>query len=294
MTLLTLLFSVAVVSLVATWGRSGLRRSERRAMRSYEHSLQVLGEVTRRSDRAARQADSEPAEEEPVTPATSAASSPDDAHEEEVLRFDDESDAFERAQEGEDESATTRRVSGAGRPAALGTPSSSRRLARPVLVAAAVLVAGLAVAGYLLSRPQPAVHTAARQGAHRHHDHVRPPGGSSTSTSSTTTPSVLLPVSSSSSVVAFVAPKGSYSIAMIDSGGPCWVGIAQSPGGPYIWQEMLESGESASYTATGPVVVRIGAPKFLGVKVNGVTARLPGYVQPYDLDFNPSSEPSSA
>lgn len=248
------------------------------------------------------------------------------------VHFEDDSDAFDRARE-EDEAASvvapvaggdavpadgrgpvsprverrTRRQA-SSRPArsksalrtagekasAIGervsVPSGARMLS---VGAAVVVVAGLVVAGVELTSGGSGHHRAAGASGQAAR-HVTGTSVGKPAPTTTTSPPMVVPVSTSSTDVSFVAPKGRYSILLTDTGGECWVGIQQTAGGPYVWQETLYSGQSATYKASGPLVVRIGAPRFLGVKVNGVPARLPGFVQPYDLTFNPASQPSSA
>ncbi len=232
--------------------------------------------------------------------------------------FEDDSDAFEQLHE-QDEKTTVIPLGGAGAkegvrferadPARRRTAPDGRasagdgsRLTALAPIAARVGTMG-AVAVVLLVISLLAVHLAsagsprsatgttvgARTGAvtrhHRHHPRPSTP---------TTTPSALIPVSTSPTQVAFVAPKGSYTVQMSDTGGVCWIGIQQTSGGPYVWQDTLYAGQTTTYKASGPLVIRIGAPKYLGVKVNGLPARLPGFVQPYDVVFNPATPPSSA
>jgi len=57
-----------------------------------------------------------------------------------------------------------------------------------------------------------------------------------------------------------------------------------------LWEETVPAGGTTSYTASGPIVIRLGAPPVVSVSVNGVKVDLPpGNVQPYDLSFTPSS-----
>lgn len=338
----------AVIAIAVVWSRVGLVRSEKRSMRSYKHTLEVLGDVSRRSDKAApitplsgeratfghirteRTDGSEtvevpgpvpprieevgrfaPTGEQPVPRARLSPSVS------EPTRFEDDSDAFERIRE-EEEQETLVPFAGAGTalPAAeaeeaVVAPAPARRPAdrpRPprkvepawgrigsvaagVIILVALVLVGIHFAtnsgpGTAAGTSAPTNTTAGGTTGHHHQVGKHP--------ATTTIPSALVPVSTSSTDVAFVAPKGTYTVQLTDTGGTCWVGIQQTSGGPYVWQETLNAGQTASYRATGPLVVRIGAPKFLGVKVNGIPARLPGYVQPYDLTFNPSSPPSSA
>lgn len=99
----------------------------------------------------------------------------------------------------------------------------------------------------------------------------------------------LQPTSSSASVVDYAAPASSYTISFSVSGSsPCWLGAQAQPGGPYLWMQTVPAGGTASYTASGPVVIRLGAPPSVTVTVNGRQVALPsGNVQPYDISFAP-------
>jgi hypothetical protein len=350
---LVVLGLIAVIGLAVAWSRVGLARSERRSMQSYEHALHVLGDVSRRSDAAARirpvrreeaergyirteqpsggsEATTSQAEPSVVADARQPAQAGLEADrprlENVPVEFEDDSDAFERAQEEAARETVVPRAAAASASASLrppirgvsasdpshvaprivererrpaDEPSGSGALAladrlpfgRLGAVAAAVLIVlALVLVGLNLGTGTPRHAATGRHHRHGAH-HVSTP---TTAAPTTTTPSALVPVSTSPQQVAFVAPKGTYNLLLSDTGGPCWVGIEQTTAGPYVWQETLAAGQSATYKASGPLVIMIGAPKYLGVKVNGLPARLPGYVQPYDLVFNPSAPPSSA
>ncbi|MHB8244517.1 MAG: DUF4115 domain-containing protein [Acidimicrobiales bacterium] len=317
-----------VVALAVAWSRVGLARSERRSMKSYEHALHVLGDVAKRSDAAANVrpvaqdnasrghvlTESWGEDEAPIEPMVASPSPPQGeprlpprARLEEVpVHFEDNSDAFERAREKAEAETVVAApivgVSAAGnvhaapaykrpRPKRLGT---KLRWGRISAVAAAVLVmTGIALVGVNLAASNGRHPSATGPGHHRHH--VPTPIQTTTVPAASNPPATAVaPVSASPSVVAFVAPKGTYTLALADTGGSCWVGIQTTPGGGYVWQQTLVSGQSTTYKASGPLIIRIGAPRYLEVKVNGLPARLPGYVQPYDLTFNPASQPSAA
>ena len=323
MTALVLVGLAVVIALAVAWSRIGLARSERRSMKSYEHALHVLGDVAKRSDAAARirpfskdqasrgyirtdRAD-EPEVAAPLPSSAPLVIPPEKPKLEEVpVRFEDDSDAFDRTRE--DPEAETMVSSAAPAPSRLDDEeepepawrSPGARVQRshsPVpwtrvssVAAAVIIVTGLAVAGLELasgSSPRPAAAS-----SRNHHPGNTAP--TTTGPTSTTAPSALIPVSTSPTDVAFVAPSGTYTVSLADTGGVCWVGIERTAAGPYVWEQTLNAGQSATYRATGSLIIRIGAPRYLGVKVNGLPARLPGFVQPYNLTFNPASPPSSA
>ena len=50
----------------------------------------------------------------------------------------------------------------------------------------------------------------------------------------------------------------------------------------------LSAGGKTSYKASGSIAVRLGAPPYVKVKLNGVNVELPvKNVQPYDITFSP-------
>ncbi|MGH9292563.1 MAG: RodZ domain-containing protein [Acidimicrobiales bacterium] len=134
--------------------------------------------------------------------------------------------------------------------------------------------------------------TTGRSTTHRH-DRGHQGGGShpGTTTGGTTTGAQSLrPVSTSSTKVSFAVASGSYRLSFADTGSaPCWVGVQQSGSGGWLWMTTLAPGQSADYAASGAVTARLGAPANASLKVNGEPAQLPGYVQPYDVSFNPPS-----
>ena len=123
------------------------------------------------------------------------------------------------------------------------------------------------------------------------------PAPATTTAPTTTTPSggvrsgALQPTSTTSSLVVYQAPASHYTITFSVTGSSdCWLGAQASPGGQYLWMQTVPAGGTASYTANGPVVIRLGAPPVVSVEVNGIKVALPpGNVQPYDISFTPSS-----
>ena len=98
----------------------------------------------------------------------------------------------------------------------------------------------------------------------------------------------LVPTSVSPSVVAYVITGRAYTITFSASG-PCWLGVQQGVNGKYLWMTTLLAGQTSSYKANGPVAVRLGAPPYVKVQVNGVNVELPPTnVQPYDITFSSS------
>jgi len=317
---------VLLVGLAFVWSRVASARSERRSMENYGHALGVLGDVARRSERSAsvrivpreetghahvRTEDHEgdfptavsptgehevlrpgrpsfrlehdlPAGELEHPPAAIAAGSD--------LHFDDDGEHL----------GGEARPAGRPRPAGVATPDDLRRQALHRRVgttaAAAVAVLALVLVGIQLthgskragSRP-PASGTHAA-GAHRH---TTPPPSTVTTT---TAPKLLTPTSSSPSLVSFDAPSGSYHLTFTDPGdSDSWLGVKSSTDSAiWLWMSTLTPGATQTYTANGPIVVDLGAPRYVSLTVNGIPAQLPDYSLPYYLSFTSSPSSGSA
>ncbi len=326
MIVLIVLGLVVVVCAVSVWAKVGLSRSERRSMESYEHALEVLGDVSRRSS-ASRRARGDLQRTTPPERAEEGGEAPADEPEpteaiRRTFRFEDDSVVYERW--------SPRRAPGASRPRRAASASGPRRAAsarrprrpsgtsRPtgaagagrrrgdvdgsgprlaiswsralaagaalVLIAAAV-IAGLHLAASPTSTANGHGHHPVTTNTVAHRHHRRSPSRSTT----TTAPNSISPVSTSPTVVAFVEPTGSYTLDFSATGSACWIGVQLTSGGPYVMQETLDPGQSTTYSASGAVIVRVGAPKYLSMTVNGLAARLPPYPQPYDVTFAPQS-----
>ena len=150
--------------------------------------------------------------------------------------------------------------------------------------ASAVALAAIGVATWQL----------ASGGAPTHHATTPPAttgkskGGTHTGTGGQTGGRDLVPTSVSPSVVAYAVTGRAYTITFSASG-PCWLGVQQGVNGKYLWMTTLLAGQTSSYKANGPVVVRLGAPPYVKVQVNGVNVELPPTnVQPYDITFSSS------
>lgn len=282
MTALVVIGALVVVGVLVAGSRRAIGRSERRSMKSYEHTLEVLGQVTRRSEAEAR------------TRGGGRATAPGGAAERPVTR------PLARRPPPRPGGAPLSFGGDEAPPEAPQPNPPSRRGARggrPIALAAAVLVIAV---GAVVGLDELAHHGGSPSsrnppgGHHAEHSHS-PSKGTTPSTAAPTTtrpPSTLLPVSTSSTDVAFVAPTGPYTVGFAGTGA-CWVGIQKSAGGSYVWEKTLAAGQTASYRATGPIVIRIGAPEYIRVSVDGRRAKLPGLVQPYDVTLTPSSSSSS-
>jgi hypothetical protein len=198
----------------------------------------------------------------------------------------------------EDDRSRSGLLPGAGMgPAMPGRRARERRVRLAAIVSMVVVaVAAVTVASIHLAggggkpgRASPTTSTPTTQTT----TSPRGPGGSTTSTvvptTTTQTPSTIDPQATSASDVSYVAPATTYTVTFTASG-PCWIGVEHSTKGPWLWMDTLAGGQSQTYAASGDLVVRLGAPPYIKVAIDGITVDLPpSNVQPYDLTFTPSA-----
>jgi hypothetical protein len=124
--------------------------------------------------------------------------------------------------------------------------------------------------------------------AAKHHHTTTPTTPTSTTvakTTTTTTP-VVSPVSVDGNELTFNAPSGHYTLTFQGGGGACWVGVETGlDSGTYLYSDTVEPGTTASYKASGPLAVALGAPYYLSVLVNGVPVKIPKGVTANNLVF---------
>lgn len=107
----------------------------------------------------------------------------------------------------------------------------------------------------------------------------------STTTQATTGP--LSPTSTSAGSVQFLMPAGSgpYSVTIAAAGGSCWTEASASSGSSVSWAGTVAEG-SRQVLAPGPSWwLRLGAPEYATVTVNGRLLRLPATSAPLDVDI---------
>ena len=314
---------LALIAIVAVCRRLVGFRADEHAMESYEHALDVLGDASRRTEsqrvrivpsdevakphfqatdatapvpRPGSSADVPPPRvrlEPPVLPGVA----PAEGGPAPALAFDDV-DAGPPV--------PARRGSRRPRPGRVPSrpdPRRARRLRLGATGGLAVVAAGaVAVAALQLSGgPTKANATNGTVGHHGSRPTATTAGGgrgggpaSTTSlppaTSTTTTlPSAIVPQTSSATDVSYRAPAPTYTLTF-QASAPCWVGVQQTTGGPWVWEETVQAGQMQTYSASGSIIVRLGAPRAIRVSVDGVTVQLPpSNVQPYNLTFTPNS-----
>jgi hypothetical protein len=348
---IALVVAVLAVLVIAAivWARVGAARSEHKSVETYEHALDVLGEVSKRTEHTAfrilpHEETGRPHVGRRIDPAGGEVSqgrmdvgSPGEGQlvarrlppaGEPKLRFSGRGrpavDEPEVSQEAGDQGRDDRHA-GAKRGAPPATASGAAVHTRPASDHAQVtgtaeagphrvvyrssadrhrqVIARRAATGVAAAAAVAAVVVAAifLAGGGAHHATTVPPvihhpGGSRLTTTTTTTattttlPTRLKPTSVSLSNVAFTVPSATYTLRFQATGGLCWVGVEHTTAGPWLFAETLGSGQSATYKGSGALIVRLGAPAYIGLTVNGLVAELPsGLKQTYSVDLTPGS-----
>jgi hypothetical protein len=155
----------------------------------------------------------------------------------------------------------------------VGPPSGSRR--RRQLLAAGV-VAVLVIAGVLVFTLDHSPAPVANRPGATSPGGTQPGGAKQTTTTTTTaTPKVLDPIATTNFLVTYVVPKSTYTL-VFSATAACWLGAQRRTNGTYLWMDTLEAGKQTSYTASGPRLIRIGAPRAISsVTLDGIPVALP-------------------
>jgi hypothetical protein len=102
--------------------------------------------------------------------------------------------------------------------------------------------------------------------------------------------SPLAPANVTAAEVSYVMPTGTYALK-ISADGPMWLGFERAPSlsGPWLATPTIgiSNIDTYSFSTSGPLVVRIGAPdKLITVTLNGKSLVVPsGRKTPFDLAF---------
>ena len=172
-------------------------------------------------------------------------------------------------------------------------------LRRVASVAAIVIVlAAVGVGSWQLASSKSGPPRAAAQPPPQsHRSHHATKVGSNSKSSSGSSPSLvhdeIVPTSTSPTIVTYPLSESTFTITFTASE-PCWIGILPSQHGGYLWMTTLGAGTTTTYHASAPVYVRIGAPQYVILKVDGVRLALPPkMIQPYDVTFTIGSSVSA-
>jgi hypothetical protein len=119
-------------------------------------------------------------------------------------------------------------------------------------------------------------HPATRQ---QHHE-------TTTTTSTTAAPSVSAPTATTTHTATYTVSDVAYSLNIAATTGQCWVDVTNTATGAVLFTTTLQSGQSHTIAASGPVTVIAGAPGAFAATVDGATVVLPpGNQAPFTLHF---------
>jgi hypothetical protein len=164
-----------------------------------------------------------------------------------------------------------------------------RRLGGPAAAVGAVLVLVLVLiltglhsnAGKHHGKSATAATTATTHPAttHRHHE-------ATTTTSTTAPPSVSAPSATTAHTASYTVSDAAYSLNIAATTGQCWVDVTNTATGAVLFTTTLQSGQSHTIAASGPVTVIAGAPGAFAATVDGAAVTLPpGNQAPFTLNF---------
>jgi hypothetical protein len=167
-----------------------------------------------------------------------------------------------------------------------------RRLGGPIAAVAAVLV--LVVVLILTGlhsnstkhhgKAAGAATTVTNHPATTHHHQT------TTTTSTTAPPSVSAPATATAHTATYTVSDASYSLNIAATTGECWVDVTNPATGEVLFTTTLQSGQSHTIAATGPVTVIAGAPAAFSATVDGAAVALPpGNQAPFTLIFQTAS-----
>jgi hypothetical protein len=126
-------------------------------------------------------------------------------------------------------------------------------------------------------------HPATRQ---QHHE-------TTTTTSTTAPPSVSGPTAPTTHTATYTVAGAAYSLDVAATTGQCWVDVTNTATGAVLFTTTLQSGQSHTIAASGPVTVIAGAPGAFAATVNGAAVTLPpGNQAPFTLHFLTASSTS--
>jgi hypothetical protein len=165
-----------------------------------------------------------------------------------------------------------------------------RRLGGPAAAVGAVLVLVLVLiltglhsnAGKHHGKSATGATTATTHPGATHHRHET----TTTTTSTTAPPSVSPPSATSAHTASYTVSDAAYSLNIAATTGECWVDVTNTATGAVLFTTTLQSGQSHTIAASGPVTVIAGAPGAFAATVDGAAVTLPpGNQAPFTLHF---------
>jgi Domain of unknown function (DUF4115) len=166
-----------------------------------------------------------------------------------------------------------------------------RRLGGPAAAVGAVLVLVLVLIltglhsndGKHHGKSATAATTATTHPAATQHHHETT---TTTTTSTTAPPSVSAPSAATAHRASYTVSDAAYSLNIAATTGECWVDVTNPATGAVLFTTTLQSGQSHTIAATGPVTVIAGAPEAFAATVDGAVVALPpGNQAPFTLNF---------
>jgi hypothetical protein len=107
-----------------------------------------------------------------------------------------------------------------------------------------------------------------------------------TTTSTTAPPSVSPPTTTTAHTASYTVSDAAYSLNIAATTGECWVEVTNTATGAVLFTTTLQSGQSHTIAATGPVRVIAGAPGAFAATVDGAAVTLPpGNQAHFTLNF---------
>jgi Domain of unknown function (DUF4115) len=164
------------------------------------------------------------------------------------------------------------------RPRRLGGPAAA---VGAVLVLVLVLIlTGLHSNDKHHAKSASAATTATTHPATKQHHHET----TTTTTSTTVPPSVSAPSAATAHTATYTVSAATYSLSVAATTAECWVEVTNPATGAVLFTTTLQSGQSHTIAATGPVTVIAGAPEAFAATVNGAAVTLPpGNQAPFTL-----------
>ncbi|MHB1444730.1 MAG: RodZ domain-containing protein [Acidimicrobiales bacterium] len=193
----------------------------------------------------------------------------------------------------------------------LDRPRIGRRVAIAAATTAIVLAAALGFTGatgtqhrgsaHLAAATRSATRSASRsatRSATRSASRSRSPSGSrsgshsrsAASTAGTAATGPVSPTSSSPTQASYVLPAsdGPLAVTITATSGACWAEAGPSSGRPLSWEGTIDQGLQHTLTPASQWWLRLGAPEYVAVSVNGRQLELPVTSQPLDLSITTS------
>ena len=91
----------------------------------------------------------------------------------------------------------------------------------------------------------------------------------------------------------YTVSAAAYSLDLAATTGQCWVDVTNTTTGAVLFTTTLQSGQSHTIAASGPVTVIAGAPGAFAATVDGAAVTLPpGNQAPFTLHFLTASSTS--